>query len=198
MVKIDNSSTNDPADAVEKIQNAGVKTLDIVIANAAINPLDALLAVEDMSLDKLRNLFEINTLSYVTLFQATRPLLKATADKKGAGIPKLLAVTSNAASIMEMEPSIPAKVGSYGVSKSALNHLVRRTHFENPWLTAWVMNPGFVQTDNGNATAQAFGMEKAPHTQEQAVEALLSKLDGATRTETSGQFFNFDGTLMAF
>lgn len=151
-----------------------------------------------MSLEKLRKLFEINTLSFVTLFQATRHLLKAAADQKGVGVPKLLALTSNAASIVDMESNIPVNVGSYGVSKSALNYLVRRTHFENPWLTTWVMNPGFVQTDNGNATAKAFGMEKAPHTQGQAVAALLSQLDGATRSETSGQFYNFDGTLMAF
>lgn len=151
-----------------------------------------------MSLEKLRSLFEINTLSYVSLFQATRPLLKAAADQKGEGIPKLLAIGSNAGSIVDMESNIPAKVGSYGVSKSALNYLVRRTHFENPWLTAWVMNPGFVQTDNGNATAQVFGMPKAPHTLEQSVAGLLGHLDSATKAGTSGKFLNFDGTELAF
>lgn len=196
LVKIENTSTTDPSAAVKQIEAACITTLDIVIANAGIAPLDALRKVEDISLDQIRNLFEVNTLSYVTLFQAVRPLLKAAAE--GGEPAKLLAITSNAGQIVDMEPTIPAMVGSYGVSKAALNFLVRRTHFENPWLSAWVMNPGFVQTDNGNATAQVFGMGNAPHTLDQSVAGLLEVIDGATRDKTSGKFFNFDGSEMSY
>lgn len=197
LVKIENTSATDPAAAVKQIEAAGITTtLDIVIANAGIAPLDALRKVEDMSLDQIRNLFEVNTLSYVTLFQAVRPLLKAAAD--GGVPPKLLAISSNAGQIVDMEPNIPAMVGSYGVSKAALNFLVRRTHFENPWLSAWVMNPGFVQTDNGNATAQVFGMGSAPHTLDQSVTGLLEVLDGASKDKTSGKFCNFDGSEISY
>lgn len=196
LVKIENTSATDPAAAVEQIKAAGIASLDIVVANAGVSPLDALRKVEDMSLDQIRNLFEVNTLSYVTLFQAVRPLLKAAAD--GGVSAKLLALTSNASQIVDMEPSIPVMVGSYGLSKAALNFLVRRTHFENPWLSAWVMNPGFVQTDNGSAMAHAFGMPEAPHTLEQSVEGLLGAIDGATKDKTSGKFFNFDGSEMSY
>ncbi|ROV92798.1 hypothetical protein VMCG_09093 [Cytospora schulzeri] len=48
--------------------------------------MDALLKVEDTSLEHLRNLFEINTLSFVTLFQATGHLPKATPNTKGEGV----------------------------------------------------------------------------------------------------------------
>ncbi|ROW06242.1 hypothetical protein VPNG_08065 [Cytospora leucostoma] len=194
LVKIENTSASDPAEAIQQIRAAGVNSLDIVIANAGINPTDALVHVEDIDIQQLRNLFEVNTISYVTLFQAARPLLKSAAESKGEGTPKLLAISSNASTIIGMEPTLPFKVGPYGASKSALNYLVRRTHFENPWLTAWVVNPGFVQTDNGDATAKAFGIPQAPNTLEESVTSLLSQLDGATRSETSGKFFNFDGT----
>ena len=97
-----------------------------------------------------------------------------------------------------MEPNIPARLGSYGVSKSALSYLVRRTHFENPWLTVWVMHPGFVQTDNGDAMAQLFGMPQAPDTLERSVAGLLGRVDGATRAGTSGKFFDIDGAELTF
>lgn len=145
--------------------------------------MDALSNIEDIDLKKLRNILEVNTISYVRLFQATRPLLKAATDKHGNGDgngPKLLAITSNAGSAVDMEPNVPARLGSYGVSKSALNYLVRRTHFENPWLTAWVMHPGFVQT------------------LERSVAGLLGRVDGATRAGTSGKFFDIDGAELTF
>ncbi|KAJ4387611.1 hypothetical protein N0V93_008207 [Gnomoniopsis smithogilvyi] len=196
LVKIENTSTTDPAAAVEQMRAAGITTLDIVIANAGISPVDALRKVEDMSLDQIRNLFEVNTLSYITLFQAVRPLLKAAAE--GGVATKLLAISSSAGQIVDMEPNVPAMVGSYGVSKVALNFLVRRTHFENPWLSAWVMHPGFVQTDTGNATAQVLGMTNAPLTLEESVTGLLEAIDGATKEKTSGKFLNFDGSEIPY
>lgn len=198
LVKIDNASTSDPDQAVEQIKAQGIKSLDIVIANAGINPLDALLDVKDMDLEKLRHVWDVNTLSFISLFKAMYPLLKAAADEKKEIPPKLLAISSKSGQIVDMESNIPAKIGTYGVSKLALNYLVRRAHFENPWLTAWVMNPGFVQTDNGNATARLFGMGAAPHTLQQSITGLLGIIDGATRSVTSGNFYDFDGTQLAF
>lgn len=113
--------------------------LDVVIAVAGINPSSAFADVKDMDINALRDIFDVNTFAFVRLFNAVYPLLKASASP-----PKLLAISSNASQIVEMEPTIPVKVGVYGASKAALNYLVRRAHFENPWLTVWVMNPGFV------------------------------------------------------
>ncbi|KAI1409392.1 hypothetical protein F5Y13DRAFT_170327 [Hypoxylon sp. FL1857] len=145
-----------------------------------------------MDVKALRDIFDVNTFSFVSLFKAMHPLLEA------ASSPKLLAISSNAGQIVEMEPTIPVKVGVYGASKAALNYLVRRAHFENPWLTAWVMNPGFVQSATGNAHARSWGMEKAPHSMEDIIPGLVGKVDGATRAETSGNFYNFDGTLLTY
>ena len=46
----------------------------------------------------------------------------------------------------------------YGLSKAAVNYLVRKLHFENPKLTSMAFNPGWVQTDMGNGAATSVGM----------------------------------------
>jgi norsolorinic acid ketoreductase len=199
VVKIDNTSSSDPADAIEKLKAEGINSLDVVIANAGLAARAPYLRVEDIELDQWRNLFEVNTFSFVPLFKAVRLLLQATADEKGDGAAKLLVVSSNAGQITYgMESMANVLVANYGSSKAALNYLVRRTHFENLWLTAWVVNPGFVQTDSGNALAKDFGMPEAPHTVEQSVAGMLQSIDSATRSETSGKFFMFDGTNLSF
>lgn len=197
VVKIENESSTDPAAAVKQIKEAGISSLDIVIANAGITPTAAYLKVEDVDLELLRHVFEVNTFSYIPLFRTMRPLLKAAADEEG-GQAKLLALSSGASSMTDMELMSQVPAAIYGSSKAALNFLVRRTHFDDPWLTAWVMNPGFVQTDNGNATAKVFGMPEAPHTLEQSVNGLLSKIDSATRADTSGKFYDLDGAEVKF
>ncbi|KAI1470848.1 putative aflatoxin biosynthesis ketoreductase nor-1 [Daldinia caldariorum] len=193
VVKIEATSETDPAKAVEEIKAAGIDSLDVAIAVAGINPSSAFAEVKDIDVDALRNIFDVNTFSFVRLFKAVHPLLKASTAS-----PKLLAISSNASQIVEMEPTIPVRVGAYGASKTALNYLVRRAHFENPWLTAWVMNPGFVQSVTGNAHARLWGMEKAPHSLDDVVPAIVGKIESATRAETSGNFYNFDGTPLAY
>ncbi|KAI1758647.1 putative aflatoxin biosynthesis ketoreductase nor-1 [Hypoxylon sp. FL1150] len=193
VVKIEATSETDPLEAMKQIQTAGINALDVVIAVAGTNPASAFADVKDMDITALRNMFDINTFSFVALFKAVQPLLMASTNS-----PKLLAISSNASQIVEMEPTIPVKVGIYGASKAALNYLVRRAHFENPWLTAWVMNPGFVQTATGNAHAKIWGMEKAPHSMEDVIPGMMGKIDEATRAETSGNFYNFDGTQLTY
>lgn len=125
------------------------------------------------------------------LYQATRQLLKAAADRKDDGaLPELLAISFNAGSAVHMEPRVPARLGSYSVSKSALNYLVRRTYSENLWLTAWVMHPRFTQTDNDDALAWLFGMPQAPDTPGRSVEGLLGRIGSAARTGI-GQIFGY-------
>jgi norsolorinic acid ketoreductase len=38
--------------------------------------------------------------------------------------------------------SLPVPAMAYGVSKCALNYIVRKIHFENEKLIAWVLSPG--------------------------------------------------------
>ncbi|KAK8087781.1 aflatoxin biosynthesis ketoreductase nor-1 [Apiospora hydei] len=190
IVKIEAKSAGDPAAAVEQVKAAGITALDIVIA------------VKDIDTEQMAEILQVNTFAFVTLFSAVHPLLKAAAaddhDSAWPGPPKLLAISSNASQIVDMAPTIPVRVGAYGASKAALNYLVRRAHFENPWLACWVMNPGFVRTEPGNEAARLFGMDGAPDALEDIVPALMRTVDEATVEKTSGNFYNFDGAEMTY
>lgn len=140
LVKIDATSDTDANTAVEAVRAAGVDHLDVVIANAGIS--GAYSRIESLELRDMREMFEVNTLSVVKLFQAVYPLLKKTADTRGPGAPKFIAISSQAASIEDLGDNTPWLLCSYGSSKCALNYIVRRAHFENEWLTAFVVDPG--------------------------------------------------------
>ena len=222
VVKIEARSAGDAAAAVAQIQAEGVAALDVVIAAAGVNPADAWDKVQDIDPAKLEDVFQVNTFAFVKLLHAAWPLLKAAADRAQAASaagatatppppppppPKLLALSSNAGQIGDMaveiaipgmEP-IPLRVGAYGASKAALNYLVRRAHLENPWLACWAMNPGFVQTETGNAHAAVWGLGRALHELGPTVDKLMAKVDEATLEGTAGRFINnVDGEEMAF
>jgi norsolorinic acid ketoreductase len=134
LVKIESTSEADPAEAVKSIQTQGITALDIVIANAGISGSYA--RVDAINVADMREMFEVNTLPVVSLFKAVYPLLQKSKNAK------FVAITTNGASIVDMEENIPFILGSYGVSKAAVNYLTRRIHFENDWLTTFVINPG--------------------------------------------------------
>jgi norsolorinic acid ketoreductase len=150
LVKIDSTSETDAAAAVSELtKNHGITTLDVVIANAGIANIFS--RVEDIKPADLRALFEVNTLGVLWLLQAAYPLLKAAADerekegdattKKG---PMFIGLSTQAATLQDLEANTPFLLGAYGASKIAMNYLVRRMHFESPWLTAFLLDPGYV------------------------------------------------------
>jgi norsolorinic acid ketoreductase len=171
LVKIENASDTDAQEAIEKIKTAGTDHLDLVIANAGRVPTYA--RVEAVDINEMRQQYETNTFGTVKLLKAVYPLLKKTADVKGPGSPKFVGITSNAASIQDLEENVPFLLASYGSSKAALNYLVRRTHCETEWLTAFVVNPGFAQTDMGNSGAKYFGFESAFVTVKDSIDGIF-------------------------
>lgn len=84
-----------------------------------------------MDLELLRRLYEANTISYVTMFQAVCPLLKTTANSDGDQV-ELLVLSSQASSITDMEALIHISAAIYGLSKAVLHFLVCRTHLDVP------------------------------------------------------------------
>ena len=173
-----------PSQAVEKLQNThGIKHIDVVIANAGISQYYG--QVSETPLSEVREHFEVNTIGVLTLYQATLPLLLKSPD------PIFVALSSGVSSIGTME-DIPIPVTAYGMSKAALNYMVRKIHFDNEKLIAFVICPGWVQTDMGKSGATAMGLESAPVTTEESVKGMLEKIDNATKEETSGTFQSFD------
>ncbi|KAK7448007.1 hypothetical protein CaCOL14_007360 [Colletotrichum acutatum] len=148
IVKIDSSVETDPAEAVSILQrDHSIDALDVVIANAGIAHSSS--PVIKTSTTAIRDHLAVNTIGPLLLFQATAPLLKASKT----GRPVFVAVTSMLDTISGMESleSLPPALSPYGASKVALNWFIRRLHFEETWLTSFVLHPGTVATDMVNS-----------------------------------------------
>lgn len=75
VVKIDACVDQDPFDAVKELQGShGIEYLDIVIANAGVSYIWP--KVADLKIADLKGHIEPNVYGVITLYQATRPLLK--------------------------------------------------------------------------------------------------------------------------
>ncbi|TVY84799.1 Norsolorinic acid ketoreductase [Lachnellula suecica] len=186
IVKIESDLKESVLAAMQDLQkNHGINSLDVVIANAGI--ANNVPTVAEADLEELKEHFLVNTAGVVGLFQAVLPLLNQSQKQK-----MFVAISSNAACIGDLETrNFPNAV--YGPSKAALNHLVKRIHLEHKDITAFPVHPGWVQTDMGNAGAVKFGLEKAELTVDESVGGVVKLIDGATKQETSGRFWNYLG-----
>ena len=183
IVRLSVDSDAETAAAVKQVQ-AEAGRVDVLLSNAGISNADAYERSEQVTIDKLRENFEINTVGPVRLFKAFFPLLSLSTQ------PKYITVSTFGASIT-FQDNIPSFYQSiYGASKAASNFLVRRVHVEHPNITAFPVHPGWVQTDMGNAGATVAGMKEAPLTLDTSVTAIVKLLDEATRATHSGKFWN--------
>jgi norsolorinic acid ketoreductase len=133
VAKIDSVSETDPVTAIDDVKSQGITALDIVIANAGISQIFP--QVHEVDISDLLEHIQVNVVGVVLLFKAVRPLLLA------AKKPKFITLGTSAASLSEMATrNFPNSV--YGTSKVALNYITLKTHFENPTLTAFPLDPG--------------------------------------------------------
>lgn len=132
IVKIDSLSETDAADAVKLLESEhGITSLDVVIANSGIARYVG--SVIATPLEEFRSHFEVNTLGPLVLFQATAALLEAA---KG---PKFFVVSTMGASITDV---MPLPIVAYSSSKTAVNFIARKIHFEHEKITTVILNPG--------------------------------------------------------
>jgi norsolorinic acid ketoreductase len=168
---------------VEVLKSSGISHIDTVIANAGtgteVGPVLTATAAA------VRETFQINVIGVLELFQATEPLLR------NSSMPKFFTLSSNLGSLGIME-HLPGPWFTYGITKSALNYMTRKIHFENDWVISIALSPGWVETDMGTRAAKAVGMDLAPLTVDQSVPGLVSVIDSATRA-VSGSFTGHDG-----
>ncbi|KAK5992005.1 Norsolorinic acid ketoreductase nor1 [Cladobotryum mycophilum] len=190
LVKIEVTKSTDFADAVKKIQGEGVEKLDLVIANAGIS--GKIGGVAAAQLDDVREVFEVNVVGVVALFQATLPLLTKSES------PKWVSIGTISGTIGGMEQIAAFPTVPYGISKAGLNFATRAIHFNHPNLTAFVIHPGWVKTDMGNGNAKAFGLAEAFHNIDDSIKGVVKIINGATREETSGKFIDFEGASVAW
>ncbi|KAF2260273.1 NAD(P)-binding protein [Lojkania enalia] len=186
VVKIDSTSDTDAIEAVSTLStNHGVTKLDVVIANAGSSNIYGDLTT--VKPDEVKELVDVNGLGPLRLFQAVRSLL----ESGGAG--KFVVIGTPIASIGAMEKA-PWPMFAYGASKVVAHYMTRKIHCESPSLTAFVIDPGFMQTDMGNSGARHFGFEKAFVPVEDSCNFVLSQIEGASREKVGGKFVSIDET----
>lgn len=147
----------------------------------------------------------VNVLSVVSLYQATRDMLQESTRKPiyaimGSGSGGLAYVYWNLGNskwkliIPRRQPPVPS--AAYGASKSILNWYGVRINAEEEWLNAFVLDPGWVQTDMGNAAAQLWGMEEAPDTHEKSITGMVEVLSTGTKEDYGGKFVRYSGEVL--
>ncbi|GFF25334.1 aflatoxin biosynthesis ketoreductase nor-1 [Aspergillus udagawae] len=182
IVKIDATSPTDPAAAVKELAAKGVNHIDILIANAAISlswPTVAEVKVED-----IQKHIDVNVYGFIYLYQAFWSLLKQVKD------PKWVTIGSGSACLTN---SILLKNAAYAPTKAVQHWYTKAISAEDPWLTAFAVDPGWVQTDVGNRGAAVFGFEKAAMTVEESTTGVVNVIDSSTRETHSGKLFKYDG-----
>lgn len=133
-VKIDSTIPSSATDAINELTNThSISALDVVIANAGISNYYG--PAVSTPLAEAREHLEVNVIGTLALFQATWPLLEK------AKKPIFVALSTGLASITDMG-SMPVQATAYGMSKAALNYMVRKIHFENEALISFVISPG--------------------------------------------------------
>lgn len=182
-VKIDSADTADAKKAVEELKSKhSISSLDIVIANAgAYNDKGALAEVD---LGEFEELFKINVVGALALFQACLPLLP-----KGG---KFVWMSSGAGVVSREKASINP---TYGSTKATNVFLARYAHHENPDIVSFALSPGWVQTDMGHQAASYAGKKDAASlTVEQSIEGCTNVIEQASRDKWSGLHISYDGS----
>ena len=73
-----------------------------------------------------------------------------------------------------------------------------RNNAEDEWLDAFVLDPGFVQTEMGNKGARTFGMEEAPTTVDESVGGMVNVLTTGTKENYGGKVVLYNGEVQVY
>ncbi|KAG8160907.1 hypothetical protein KVR01_009171 [Diaporthe batatas] len=188
VVKIDSTVETDALKAADSLRAQGIDRLDLVIANAGVAM--AYPKVSELRVTDLQAHLGPNVFGVVWLYQATLPLLRASDS------PKWVTMGSTAGNL---SGQLPIPNSAYGPSKAAVHWLTIRIDAEEESLTAFVIHPGFVQTDMGNLGARTvLGMEKASIGVDESCDGVVKVIDTATKESHGGRFWDFEGKSLTW
>ncbi|KAI1213258.1 NAD(P)-binding protein [Annulohypoxylon truncatum] len=204
VVKLDASIEADAAKAVKQLIAQGVDHLDVVIANAGVSyawPKVADLKTEDLQGHLIPDLFGV-----IWLYQAAFPLLKKSMDPKWITIGSVAGKLENptpsplpsAPELTKYRDQPPIPNAAYATSKAAVHWVTKRINQEEDWITAFVVHPGWVETDMGQAVMHGLGLAgknvKLPIiTVDESCDGIVHLIDVATRESHGGRFWDYDG-----
>lgn len=155
------------------------QSFDQLINNAGIyGPRSSNL--NDLDLDAWRQVFETNTIAPLKLVQAFTPHVASSQGKQ------IAILSSKMGSISDNQGGASY---IYRSSKTALNQVIKSLSIdlEPQGINVISLHPGWVQTDMGGPNGLI--------TVEQSVAGLKSVL---TSNPLSGQFYNYDGSLIGW
>ncbi|KAK4202022.1 hypothetical protein QBC40DRAFT_46910 [Triangularia verruculosa] len=191
LVQYDASQWNSAAQAVKTLREEHkITKIDTIIANAGIAKVYPL--IKDADPKDIREHFEVNVLGPVALFQATRDLLLAAREEKPERQP-IYAWMGSGAGLLTGGPDVAS--AAYAPSKTMLNWYGMRLHVEENWLASFILDPGWVRTEMGNAAAEVWGLEHANLTVEESVDGMFEVVQGATREKFGGRLVEYTGKI---
>ncbi|KAI0966011.1 hypothetical protein F4678DRAFT_484559 [Xylaria arbuscula] len=186
LTKYDAADGQSPFTVIKELQEKhGITHLDIVVPNAAVAKVFPL--ARDVRREDIIEHVEVNVLSVISLFQATRELLK-----KASGEP-VFAPVGSAGGALSRQPAVPSS--AYGVSKSMLFWYGVRINAEEEWLNTFVLDPGWAQTDMGNDAARLWGLKEATITVDESVDGLFQVLRTTSKEKHGGKPVLYTGEV---
>lgn len=193
VVRIDSKDDESPFAAANELQSKGIKSIDVVFANAGIATLQQRGEVVDVK--GMHDMIQVNTFAPLLLYLAFKPLLQEAASP-------VFAVTSSLAGSLAREHGMPYNMIAYGSSKAAVNMVVREMSFEEPWLTAVTIHPGVVATDMGESAMGKEGIQGllssgAAITAQDSAERMVKLVQSAKHDTHSGHFFDVQNNTKA-
>lgn len=79
-----------------------------------------------------------------------------------------------------------------------MNWYTVRINSEDDWLNAFVLNPGWVQTDMGDRGARNLGLEKAYITVKESCDGMMSILGESTKEKHGGKMIAWNGDICPY
>ena len=76
-----------------------------------------------------------------------------------------------------------------------VNWYTIRINAEDDWLNAFVLIPGWVQTDLGDRGARALGLEKAFITVKESCDGMMDVLIGTSKEKHGGKMVGWNGQI---
>lgn len=79
-----------------------------------------------------------------------------------------------------------------------MNWLTIRIHSEDEWLNAFVLGPGWVQTDLGNEGARGLGFEKATLGVDESCDGMMLVLTSSNKEKHGGKMVSYEGEILGW
>jgi len=185
VIKLDAGTVDGAKEGIAELTSKhGIKSLDIVIANAAVNIAKE--SFKDLNVEDMQKTWEVNVRGPLLLFQATYDLLP-----KPNG--KFVVISSGSGTIGQEH-----KLGqsAYGQSKAAVNYMVSKLHYEHPELIILAISPGWLDTDMGRQGGIWGGSKGTPLKVSDTNLGIIKVIDECTKDNYSGRQVGWRGNVM--